>query len=102
MLKNLRLNWIGFTSSALFIAAILYVLGRKQGLDALIDVWGRIDPTSLWVAIILMLVVQGVSAYRVKIIANAENLSARRLSIASPYPTHLAICRLRRTDFGTI
>ena len=100
MLKNLRLNWIGFTSSALFIAAILYVLGRKQGLDALIDVWGRIDPTSLWVAIILMLVVQGVSAYRVKIIANAENCWLR-LSVASPYPTHLAICRLRRTDFGT-
>jgi hypothetical protein len=76
MSKHLRLNWIGFTSSALFIAAILYVLGRKQGLDALIDVWGRIDGTSFWVAIMLMLVVQSVSAYRVKIIANAENLSA--------------------------
>lgn len=76
MFKNLRLNWIGFASSALFIAAILYVLGRKQGLDALIDVWGRVDPTSFWVAIMLMLMVQGVSAYRVKIIANAENLSA--------------------------
>lgn len=74
MWKALRLNWIAFASSLIFFAAILYLLSRKQGLESLIDVWRRTDAISFSIAVLLMLVVQCVSAYRVKIITAAEGL----------------------------
>ena len=74
MWKPLRLNWIAFASSLLLFAAILYFLSRKQGLDAFVDVLRRTGAVSFCVAVLLMLVVQGISAYRVKIITAAEAL----------------------------
>lgn len=74
MFRNLRLNWIAFASSLFLFAAILYVLNRKQGLDALIDVLRHTDAVPFCIAVLLMVVVQGVSAYRVKIITAAEAL----------------------------
>ena len=55
-------------------AAILYFLSRKQGLDAFVDVLRRTGAVSFCVAVVLMLLVQGISAYRVKIITAAEAL----------------------------
>src|SRR6476469_3211748 len=74
MFRNLRLNWIAFASSLFLFAAILYVLNRKQGLDALIDVLRHPDAVPFCIAVLLMVVVQGVSAYVVKIITGAEAL----------------------------
>jgi Lysylphosphatidylglycerol synthase TM region len=76
MIKNLRLNWIAFASSAFLVAAILYVLSRRQGVDALIEVWSHIDLAPFLLAVLLMLIVQGISAYRVKTIVNAEELNS--------------------------
>lgn len=85
MSKTLRLNWIAFASSAFLIAAILYVLSGRQGLDTLIGVWRHTDALSFALAILTMLVVQAVSAYRVKIVTDAEGLD----SVA--YPSLLRI-----------
>ncbi len=74
MFRNLRLNWIAFASSLFLFAAIMYLLNRKQGLDALIDVLRHTDAVPFCIAVLLMVVVQGVSAYRVKIITAAEAL----------------------------
>jgi hypothetical protein len=74
MLKHLRLQGVAFVSSFLLFTAILYLLSRKQSLDALIDVLGRSDTIPFFIAVLLMLLVQAVSAYRVKIITAAEAL----------------------------
>jgi glycosyltransferase 2 family protein len=74
MFKPPRLQWVAFASSLLLFTAILYLLSRKQGLDALIDVLRHTDPVPFCIAVVLMLVVQGVSAYRLKIITAAEAL----------------------------
>ena len=74
MWKPLRLNWVAFAGSLLLFAAILYFLSRKQGLDAFVDVLRRTGAVSFCAAVLLMLIVQGVSAYRVKIITGAEAL----------------------------
>ena len=74
MWKLLRLNWIAFASSLFLLAAILYVLGRKGGLDALFSVWDRTNTVAFFVAILLMFAVQSTNAWRVKIIATADGL----------------------------
>jgi glycosyltransferase 2 family protein len=74
MLKHLRLQGVAFVSSFLLFTAILYLLSRKQSLNALIDVLGRSDTIPFFIAVLLMLLVQAVSAYRVKIITAAEAL----------------------------
>jgi uncharacterized membrane protein YbhN (UPF0104 family) len=74
MFNPLRLRWLAFGSSVLLFAVIVYVLARKQGLNALIDVWRRTDAVPFCIALLVMLLVQGVSAYRVKIITAAETL----------------------------
>jgi Lysylphosphatidylglycerol synthase TM region len=76
MLKPPRLKWVAFVSSLLLFTAILYLLSRKQGLDALIDVLRRTDTVPFCIAVVLMVLVQGVSAYRVKIITAAEALDS--------------------------
>jgi hypothetical protein len=76
MWKILRFNWIAFASSLLLFGAILFLLSRKEGLDALLDVWNRIDAYAICVAVLLMLLVQGISTWRIKIITNAETLHA--------------------------
>jgi hypothetical protein len=74
MFKHLRLQWVAFASSLLLFTAILYLLSRKQSLDAFIDILGRSDTIPFFIAVLLMLLVQAVSAYRVKIITAAEAL----------------------------
>lgn len=74
MWKKLRLNWIAFASSLLLFAAILFLLSRREGLDAVVAAWDRTDPAAFCLAVALMLVVQSISAWRVKIIAVAEGL----------------------------
>jgi hypothetical protein len=74
MFKPPRLQWVAFASSLLLFTAILYLLSRKQGLDAVIDVFRRTDTIPFCIAVVLMLLVQAVSAYRVKIITAAEAL----------------------------
>src|ERR1700691_2433764 len=74
MWKILRFKWIAFASSLLCFAAILFLLSRKEGLDALVAVWNRTDAVAFCVAILLMLLVQAISAWRVKIITAAEAL----------------------------
>ncbi len=69
-----RLNWIVFACSLFLFAAIIFLLGRKEGLDSLIAVWNRTDAASFLIAVVLMLVVQAVSAWRIKIITAAEGL----------------------------
>jgi glycosyltransferase 2 family protein len=76
MFKPPRLKWVAFVSSLLLFTAILYLLSRKQGPDALIDVLRRTDTVPFCIAVVLMLLVQGVSAYRVKIITAAEALES--------------------------
>ena len=74
MRKSLRLNWIAFAGSILLFAAILYFLSRKQGLDAFVDVLRRTGGAFFCAAVLLMLLIQGIGAYRVKIIMGAEAL----------------------------
>jgi uncharacterized membrane protein YbhN (UPF0104 family) len=74
MFKNLRWQWLAFASSVVVFTAILYFLSRKQGLDAPIDVLRRTDTIPFCIAVVLMFLVQGISAYRVKIITAAEAL----------------------------
>ena len=76
MWKNLRLNWIAFASSLVLFAAILFLLSRREGLEAVVAAWNRTDPVAFCLAVLLMLVVQGVSTWRVKIITAAEGLRA--------------------------
>jgi len=75
MWKNLRLNLVAFCSSLFLFAAILFLLSRRDGLNAVVAAWNRTDPVAFCVAVLLMLVVQAVSAWRVKIITAAEGLS---------------------------
>jgi uncharacterized membrane protein YbhN (UPF0104 family) len=75
MWKVLRLNWIAFASSLFFAAAILVVLSRREGLEAVVAVWNSADPTAVCLAAVLMLLVQGISACRVKVITATEALS---------------------------
>src|SRR5208282_3442819 len=76
MWKILRLNWIALASSLFLFAAILFVLSRREGLDAVVAAWNGTNAVAFCLAILLMLFVQGISACRVKIIAAAEGLHA--------------------------
>src|ERR1700730_290591 len=93
MLKN-RYNWIAFASSLLFLAAIFFILGRKQAFDALTEVWNRIDPAALTLAILLNLFVQAVGAWRVNVITAADGLasikflSLFRIQLISQFVAH--------------
>ncbi len=75
-LKALGPKWIALGSSFVLFAAILYFLSRGQGLDAVIAVWRRTDAIAFCVAVLFMLLVQIISAYRLKIITAAEAHSA--------------------------
>jgi uncharacterized membrane protein YbhN (UPF0104 family) len=74
MPKNLRLNWIAFASSLFLLAAILILLSRREGLDAIVAAWNRTDPVAFCLAVLLMLFVQAISTCRVKTITSAEGL----------------------------
>jgi hypothetical protein len=74
MWKILRLNWIAFASSLVLFAAILFLLSRREGLDAVVAAWNRTDPVAFGAAVLLMLGVQGISVWRLKIITAAEGL----------------------------
>jgi glycosyltransferase 2 family protein len=76
MWKFLRLNWIAFASSLFLFAAILFLLSRKEGLNAVVAAWNGTDSLAFCLAVVLMLGVQVISACRVKIIAAAEALHA--------------------------
>jgi glycosyltransferase 2 family protein len=78
MLKVLRLNWIAFASSACLFAGILFILSRREGLSAVVAVWHRTNGLAFCLAVLLMLVVQGISTWRIKIIAVAEALHGVR------------------------
>jgi hypothetical protein len=74
MWKTLRLNWVAFASSLFLFAAILFALSRKEGLDAIVAIWQRTDAVAFCFAVLLMLVIQGISTWRVKTITTAEGL----------------------------
>jgi hypothetical protein len=76
MWKNLRLNWIAFASSLLLFGAILFLLSRREGLNEVLAAWHGTNPIAFCLAILVMLVVQAISACRVKIIATTEGLRA--------------------------
>src|ERR1700683_2293867 len=69
-----NLNWIAFASIVFFFAAILFLLGRREDLNAVLAAWNGTDPVAFCLAVVLALVVQAISALRVKIIAAAEGL----------------------------
>lgn len=71
----MRLNWIAFASSLFLLAAILFLLSRKEGLDVLVAVWNCTDPAAFFFAVLLMLIVQGIYTWRIKIITAANGLS---------------------------
>ena len=62
MWKILRLNWIAFASSLLLFAAIVFLLVRKEGIDAVVEVWNGTDALAFGISVLLMLLVQGISA----------------------------------------
>lgn len=74
MWKLLRLNWIAFASSVFLFAVILFVLGRRDGLNAMMAAWNGASGLAFGLAVLLMLVVQVVSTWRVKTITAAEAL----------------------------
>jgi hypothetical protein len=76
MWKILRLNWIAFASSLFLFAAILFLLSRKEGLNAVVAAWNGTDALAFCLAVVVMLGVQVISTWRVKIIAAAEALHA--------------------------
>lgn len=86
MWKILRVRWIAFASSLFLFAAILLLI-RKQGLDALVTVWHATDAGAFCLAVVLMLVVQSIYTWRIKIIAAAEQLHS--ISYASLFRIQL-------------
>jgi uncharacterized membrane protein YbhN (UPF0104 family) len=80
--KNLRLNWVVLASSLLLFAAILILLSRKGGMDAIVSVWSRTNGVAFCLAVLLMLVIQAILAVRIKIVTAAEGIhSIRYLSL---------------------
>jgi uncharacterized membrane protein YbhN (UPF0104 family) len=93
MLKGSQ-HWIAFASSLLFLAAIFFILGREQSVGVLAEVWNRADPAALTLATLLILFVQAVGAWRVKVIATADGLtsikfiSLFRIQLISQFVAH--------------
>jgi hypothetical protein len=97
MSKALRLNLIAFAGSVILFAAVLYLLSRKQGgLDAIIGVWRRTDFWAFAAAVLLSLIVQAISAMRLKIITRADALhsikyvSILRIQFVSQFIAYVA------------
>ena len=78
MLKGSQ-HWIAFASSLLFLAAIFFILGREQSVGVLAEAWNRTDPAALALATLLILFVQAVGAWRVKVITTADGLTSIKL-----------------------
>jgi hypothetical protein len=78
MLKGARYHWIALASSLLLLAAVFFIISREQSLDALIAVWHRTDAAAFLLAILFVLIVQALSAWRVRIITMADGLHAIR------------------------
>jgi hypothetical protein len=74
MSQKLRLNWIIFASSVFLFGAILLLLSRKENLDAIFAVWHQTDPDMFCIAVIAMLLVQAITALRLKVLTAAERL----------------------------
>lgn len=68
------LNSVAIASSLFLLVAILFLLSRKEGLDALAVAWNRTDAAAFSLAVLLIQLVQAIVARRVKIITRAEGL----------------------------
>ena len=76
-----RSQWIAFGSSLLLLAAIVYILKREQGLATLIDIWQRTDRSAFFLGVAIMVGMNIVAAWRIKIIMAAEHTAAGLLSL---------------------
>lgn len=78
MFGKLRTKWVALLSSALLLAAILFMLTRQHDLDDLFSLWRRTNALALFIAIFLMLIAQVAVAWRLLIIAAADGVTSAR------------------------
>jgi uncharacterized membrane protein YbhN (UPF0104 family) len=76
MLKALRANWIAFASSVLLLGTIVFILGRQQNIDMVVDTWRRMDIVTFAFSVLLMMVLQTTVAWRLKTILSADGLAS--------------------------
>jgi hypothetical protein len=76
MLKSARSNWIALASSLLLLAAIFYILSKEQNFEGVLGVWQQTDLLPLAVAVIFMIFVFAISAWRVQTIMLVDGLES--------------------------
>ncbi len=74
MLKALRANWIAFASSVLLLGTIVFVLGRQQNIDMVVDTWRRMNVITFALSVLFVMVLQATVAWRLKTILSADGL----------------------------
>ena len=67
-------SWIALVSSLLLLAVILFVVTREDSLAALLDVWGRAKTGPFVLAVLTMIALQAVVAWRLKVIMGADGV----------------------------
>src|SRR6476620_10553798 len=74
MPKSSPTAWIALASSSLLLAVIFFVVTREHSFDALVDVWDRTETGPFVFAILAMIAVQAIGAWRQEVIMGADGL----------------------------
>ena len=74
MPKSVPAAWIALTSSLLLLAVIFFVVTREHSFDTLADVWDRTETGPFVLAILGMIAIQAIGAWRQEVIMGADGL----------------------------